>query len=152
MTRPDHPIECVPESVPSASFSPPRAPASRVRPTSPISSMGDALSEPAPVRPRPTNPVRPQDQRWGHGRWLITERTLPAWTEVYELLADHRWHPTEDVAELMHQAGHLAPRTITNLLRSASARKWIRQRRGRIQMRTDFAHELHLPEGDGCAQ
>lgn len=70
--------------------------------------------------------------------WLLTPRTTPAWTAVHDLLADGHWHPTTDVAKLMHDVADLADRTIDHHLRSASARRWITRRGDRIRMREDF--------------
>lgn len=67
--------------------------------------------------------------------WLITPRTTPAWTAALHILDDNNWHPTQDLADAMHAAGDLAPRTITNHLRSASRRSWITNRRGRTKLR-----------------
>lgn len=76
------------------------------------------------------------------GLWLITDRTRPAWTAVHHLLSDGQWHPTAEVANAMRMASELAPRTIENHLRSASARRWINQRRGRVRIRDDFHDAL----------
>lgn len=109
----------------------------------PHPSGGRGHSEPSNTTTTNTPPPRPRDEVNKPGRtWLLTDRTTPAWTAVHDLLEDGQWHPTTDVIQIMRDTADLAPRTIRSQLRSASARRWIHQRRNRIRIREDFGRLL----------
>lgn len=62
--------------------------------------------------------------------WLITERTAPAWTALLATFNDNQWHDQTQFEQLMRNTARLADRTITNHLRSASRRGWIKRSQG----------------------
>lgn len=74
-------------------------------------------------------------------RWLITDRTLPAWTRAHAILADREWHSLDALIAEMQECG-LAYRTVLGLIRSATVRRWVSRDRGRVRLRDDFADQL----------
>lgn len=80
--------------------------------------------------------------------WLITPRTHHAWTAVLTLLDDEQPHDLLDVRRAMIDAGDLAPRTISNHLRSAVRRRWITARRGKVRLRNRDLLEAALDAVD----
>jgi hypothetical protein len=112
-------------------------------PLAPLPSGGRPTPRTPNTTPEELNKARPgaTPERPG-STWLLTPRIVPAWEAIHDLLTDGQWHPTTDVANLMHDVADLAPRTIDNQLRSASARRWITRRGDRIRMREDFAAAL----------
>lgn len=65
--------------------------------------------------------------------WLVTTRTAPAWRAALTELSDGP-APVAVVSQAMASAAGLAPRTIDNLLRSASRRGWISRRLGIVTL------------------
>jgi hypothetical protein len=80
--------------------------------------------------------------------WLLTPRCKPAWIAASDLLSDGQWHSEHDLEQVMRAAADLAPRTIENHLRSASARRWITREGRRIRLRDRDALEAALCAAD----
>lgn len=82
--------------------------------------------------------------------WLTTPRTAPAWIAALDFLTDNQWHALLDIRQVMLGASDLAPRTISNHLRSASRRGWITIRRGKVRLRNRQLIEGALDAVDGA--